>query len=292
MAGIHESHSSLKISISAPAKINLTLETLRKRPDGYHEIRSVMQTISLSDTLIFQPVEGITIKSDNSEWDGNKSLVSQAVKLLKERTGCTRGANIFIQKRIPWFSGLGGDSSDAAATLTGLNRLWGLGQSREELMSLGGELGSDVVFFFHGGTALAEGRGEIITPLPMIPHRWIVLLIPDIPQFPGKTRLAYQNLKPDYYTDGRITDEMVAALRLGQGFDVSLMFNVFERIIFSLHPELENSCQNMLNSGAPNVHLAGSGMTLFSLLDDSEKAKSLLSKLEMLGEKCYIAETR
>jgi len=138
---------------------------------------------------------------------------------------------------------------------------------------------------------LATGRGEIITPLPMVPHWWIVLLMPNIPQIPGKTRLAYQNLKPDYFTEGRITTEMVAALRSGYGFDTPLLFNVFERVVFSLQPELAIVRQDMLDSGASNVHLAGAGMTLFSLFDNYEKAMEFLSKLERLGGKCKLVGT-
>jgi 4-diphosphocytidyl-2-C-methyl-D-erythritol kinase len=291
MARIHESHLSSVIILSSPAKINLTLEVLGKRLDGYHEIRSVMQTISLSDTLSFKASERLEITSDNPEWEGSKSLVSQAANLLKEKTGFAQGASIFVQKCIPWFSGLGGDSSDAAATLIGLNKLWGVDLKREELLSIGRNLGSDVGFFFYGGTALATGRGEIITPLPPISHRWIVLLLPEVPRIPGKTRLAYQSLKPSHYTDGQLSNKLVTGLNLGENIDESLMFNVFTNAVFSLQPELEIIRRQYLELGASHVHLAGSGMALFSVFDDYTRAEDLFSKLEKQGSTCYLAET-
>jgi 4-diphosphocytidyl-2-C-methyl-D-erythritol kinase len=291
MARIHESHLSSVIILSSPAKINLTLEVLGKRPDGYHEIRSVMQTISLSDTLSFKASERFEIASDNPEWEGSKSLVSQAANLLKEKTGFAQGASIFVQKRIPWFSGLGGDSSNAAATLIGLNKLWGVDLNREELLSMGRELGSDVGFFFYGGTALATGRGEIITPLPPILHRWIVLLIPEVSRMTGKTRLAYQSIKPSHYTDGQLSNKLVTSLNLGENIDESLMFNVFVNAVFPLQPGLEMARRHLLKMGASNVHLAGSGIALFSILDDYDRAKNLFSKLEKQGSTCYLAET-
>jgi 4-diphosphocytidyl-2-C-methyl-D-erythritol kinase len=291
MARIHENYSSSIIILSAPAKINLTLEVLGKRPDGYHEIRSVMQTISLSDTLSFKASERLEIDSDNLEWEGSKSLVSQAANLLKEKTGFTQGASIIVKKRIPWFSGLGGDSSDAAATLIGLNKLWGVNLNREELLSIGRKLGSDVGFFFYGGTALATGRGEIITPLPPILRRWIVLLMPEVPRKPGKTRLAYQNLKPSHYTDGQLTNKIVTGLNLGENPDESLMFNVFINVVFPLQPELEIIRRQYLELGVSQVHMAGSGMALFSMFDDYNRAEGLFSKLEKQGSTCYLAET-
>ena len=154
------------ITISAPAKINLTLEVLSQRADGYHEIRSVIQAISLCDRLSFEPADGLGFRSDSAEWVAEKSLVSKVAAWLKKESGTAKGTIISVKKRIPLLAGLGGDSSDAAATLRGLNQLWGLGLTLEQLIPLARQLGSDVAFFLYGGTALVEGRGEIVTPLP------------------------------------------------------------------------------------------------------------------------------
>ncbi|HEX9975803.1 MAG TPA: 4-(cytidine 5'-diphospho)-2-C-methyl-D-erythritol kinase, partial [Dehalococcoidales bacterium] len=218
------------IAISAPAKINLTLEVLGKRDDGYHEIRSVIQTISLCDNLTFEPANSLEFKSDSAEWAAEKSLVSRAAMLLQPTGSHSHGATIGVKKRIPLLSGLGGDSSDAAATLEGLNKLWKLGLSREDLLPLARQLGSDVAFFLYGGTALVEGRGEKITPLPPLPQRWVVLAIPDTPRLPEKTKRLYARLKINHYTDGQITEKFIKALKEGKELKPSLLFNTFENV--------------------------------------------------------------
>ncbi|MFC1981580.1 4-(cytidine 5'-diphospho)-2-C-methyl-D-erythritol kinase [Chloroflexota bacterium] len=158
------------LTVPAPAKLNLTLEVLGKRPDGFHEIRSVIQAINLCDSLRFQLSQEVTVKSDMPDWSAEESLVSKAASLLQRTTGCSKGASIEVEKLIPLISGLGGDSSDAAAALRGLNQLWKLGLTQEKLVGLAAQLGSDVAFFLYGGTALAEGRGELVTPLPPPPQ--------------------------------------------------------------------------------------------------------------------------
>ncbi len=221
------------LTVQAPAKLNLTLEVLGKRPDGYHEIRSVLQTISLCDTLRFELSETIIFKSETPGWTPEKSLVARAVSLLRETTHTTKGAIIEVAKRIPLVSGLGGDSSDAAATLRGLNKLWRLNLSEEKLLELAARLGSDVPFFLYGGTALAAGRGEVLTPLPPFPHHWVVLVVPDVPQIPDKTRQLYASLQPGHYTEGRITTKLVETLKQGKGFSTALLFNAFENVAFT-----------------------------------------------------------
>ena len=152
------------LTILAPAKLNLTLEVLAKRPDGLHEIRSLIQTINLCDSLRFRLSQSISFKCDEPKWLPERSLVSKAASLLQKATKCPNGATIEVNKRIPLLSGLGGDSSDAAAILRGLNKLWELGLSPPELVELASQLGSDIAFFLYGGTALVRGRGEIVTP--------------------------------------------------------------------------------------------------------------------------------
>ncbi len=279
------------LTLDAPAKLNLTLEVLGRRDDGYHEIRSLVQTIDLHDTLHFHEAENTTITADGPGWDARLSLVSRAVALLQEETGCRQGVRIHLAKRIPLMSGLGGDSSDAAATLVGLNRLWELGLEREQLEELAARLGSDVPFFVRGGTALVAGRGERVTPLPPLPERWVVLVLPPVMRQAGKTARAYAALTPEDFTDGSRTEQAVAALRAGRVQELPL-FNAFERTAFTGRLGLAEYRWQMLAAGAPGVHLAGSGPALFSLLPDRASAASLQPALEGLGLHPLVVKTR
>ena len=163
-----------QVTIETPAKVNLTLEVLGKRNDGYHEIASVMQAINLCDRLTFSIADDLSLITDTPGLDTKDNLVYRAASLLNDKTGVSAGAEIHLCKGIPVAAGLGGGSSDAAATLLGLNRLWGLHLARDELEELAAQLGSDVPFFLAGGAALAEGRGERITPLPSPPTSCLV----------------------------------------------------------------------------------------------------------------------
>ncbi len=278
------------LTVLAPAKLNLTLEVLAKRRDGFHEIRSVLQAISLSDSLCFQLSQHVAFKSNLPDWIAEKSLVSKAASLLQQVTGCSKGVTVEVKKRIPLLSGLGGDSSDAAAVLRGLNQLWELGLSPGELLGLASQLGSDVAFFLYGGTALVEGRGEIVTPLPSLPHRWVVLVIPPVPRLPGKTKQLYASLKDSHYTDGRTTRKLVEELKAGREFTPSL-FNTFENVAFTHFSELSVSREHMVKIGATDVHLAGSGPALFTLIKDREQAEELHIRLQQQRLESYLAET-
>ena len=278
--------------IEAPAKINLTLEVLGKRPDGYHEIRSVIQTVNFCDSLQITPDKEVRFKSNKSVWSGEQSLVAKAVKLLQAATGSTQGASIKIKKCLPLISGLGGDSSDAAAVLRGLNQLWELGLSTTKLQALAQQLGSDVSFFLSGGTALMEGRGEKVTPLPPMPHQWVILIIPEVPRLPGKTKRVYSMLRPSHYTDGKITEKLITFLKSGGEFSSSLLYNVFENVVFGSGEELTILRDHLLKIGAPNIHLAGSGPTMFTLLEDKSQAEDLLVRLKNQRIEAFLTETR
>ena len=279
------------LTVLAPAKLNLTLEVLAKRQDSFHEIRSVIQTINLRDSLRFRLSQNVTFKSTMPDWVPEESLVSEAVSLLKETTGCSKGARIEISKRIPLVSGLGGDSSDAAATLRGLNKLWDSGLSREKLLELAVQLGSDVAFFLYGGTALVEGRGEVVTPLPPLPHMWVILVVPPVPRIVRKTEQLYTSLKDAHYTDGQITQRLVEGLREGREFTSSLLFNVFENIAFTRLSQVSVYREHMVKFGATNVHLAGSGPTLFTLVKDKAQAEKLYIHLQRQEMRPYLVET-
>jgi 4-diphosphocytidyl-2-C-methyl-D-erythritol kinase len=279
------------IILTAPAKINLTLEVLRKRADGFHEIRSVLQTIDLHDTLFFEPGERVIWECDAPGWSAAQSLVSKAVSLLQEAAGVKKGAAIKIEKHIPMMSGLGGDSSDAAAVLKGLSELWDLKIPAEKLEEIASRLGSDVMFFLKGGTALAAGRGERITPLPPVGQMWMVLVMPDIPVEMGKTGRMYSSLKPAYFTDGSITRKLADALKQSIPFLPAMLFNAFENIAFEDFTLKHLCLEPMKKSGALHVHLAGSGPTLFTMAPDKARAEELYRKYKSLGMKAIISST-
>ena len=278
------------LTVQAPAKINLTLEVLGKRPDGYHEIRSAIQTINLWDSLCVQLSQSIEFKCDMPNWVSEESLLSRAVRLLQKITGCSKGAKVEVSKRIPLVSGLGGDSSDAAAILRGLNKLWGLGLSPEKLAWLALQLGSDVAFFLYGGTALVEGRGEIITPLLPLPHLWVVLMMPPVPRVKGKTEQLYASLNTSHYSRGQITYRLVGLLTGGK-IVTPVQFNVFDEVAFDCFVGLEGYWQQFLKAGAKEVHLAGSGPTLFTLVKDKAEAEKIYDNLQKQGLESYLTET-
>ncbi|MFC2005812.1 4-(cytidine 5'-diphospho)-2-C-methyl-D-erythritol kinase [Chloroflexota bacterium] len=279
------------LTVLAPAKINLTLEVLSKRGDGFHEIRSVFQTINLADSICFQPGQSIAFKCNLTSWTPEESLVSKAASLLQEATGCSKGVTIEVCKRIPLVSGLGGDSSDAAAVLRGLNQFWELGLSPGELLEMASQLGSDVAFFLYGGTALVEGKGEIVSTLPSLPHRWVVLAIPPVPRLPGKTKQLYSSLRAGHYTDGQITQRLVEELREGKEFTPSLLFNTFENVAFTRFSTIRVSRDHIVKIGATDVHLAGSGPSLFTLVEDKAQAEVLRTRFEQQRLESYLTDT-
>jgi len=278
------------LTVTAPAKLNLTLEVLGNRSDGFHEIRSVIQAIDLCDIMRFKVGEGIKFQCDMEEWSAGESLVNKAADLLQEVAGESRGALITIEKRIPLISGMGGDSSDAAAVLRGLNELWGLGLSQEKLLEIALQLGSDVFFFLHGGTALAEGRGEKVTPLPSLHKMWVVIIVPDVPVKAGKTARMYAGLQAGHYTDGSITKKLVDTLHKGKHFSPSMLFNTFENIAFE-DSSLQTYKEHLVKLGASHVHLVGSGPTLFTMFDDKAEAEDLYNSCKNQGMHVYLAQT-
>jgi 4-diphosphocytidyl-2-C-methyl-D-erythritol kinase len=218
------------ITLEAYAKINLTLEVLSKRSDDYHEIRSVMQTISLCDRLSFENFPHLCFQCMSSGWVAEESVVSKAARLLMQRTGIPRGAKVKIDKCIPLSSGLGGDSSDAVVVLRGLNQLWETGVPASDLVSLAAALGSDLPFFFSGGTALVQGRGDLVSSLPEMSQCWLVLLFPDVARLTSKTAVLYSMLCPEDFTQGTHTDAFLMRLTQGASITSEDLFNVFEKV--------------------------------------------------------------
>jgi len=278
------------MTTTAPAKINLTLEVLNKRPDGFHEIRSVVQTISFNDKIKIGPSPKLEIKCNLPEWSAAKSLVSKAVTLLRNSTGSKQGALIEIEKKIPLSSGMGGDSSDAAAVLRGLNLQWNLKLSLRDLIAYAGQLGSDVPLFLYGGTVLIEGKGEKIRPLRPMPHMTVILLVPPIHVPENKTQQMYAQLVVRNYTPGRITADFINMLD-GKASKPGIgLFNIFDDIGLNFFPGLSEYRQKFLAAGAGDVHLAGSGPTLYTLTRDDVKAYDILNRLKDQGLEVFLAD--
>jgi len=278
------------MTTTAPAKLNLTLEVLKKRPDGFHEIRSVVQTITFNDKLKIGSAPRVEIKCNLPEWSVSKSLVSKTVSLLQNSTGCHQGALIEIEKRIPLSSGMGGDSSDAAAVLRGLNLLWNLKLSLRDLITYASQLGSDVPLFLYGGTVLIEGKGEKIRPLRPMPHMTVILLIPALTKHENKTQQMYSQLFVRNYTSGSITEDFLNMLD-GKASKPGIgLYNVFEEPAYRYFSGLKEFKNKFLEAGADTVHLAGSGPALFSLTRDDVKAYDIHKKLQGMGLQAYLAD--
>lgn len=279
------------ITISAYAKINLTLEVLGKRTDGYHEVVTVLQEIDLKDTLTFAEHPKLTLECDHPALQSGQNLALKAARLLQEEAASRKGALISIEKGIPVASGLGGGASDAAATLRALNDLWGLGLPTEQLLSLASGLGSDISFFLHGGTALGEGRGERVTPLPPFPTSWMVLFRAPVDIPSGKTKRLYDSLNASHFDEGRSTKEMADMLNRGGEISPSCLVNTFEKVAFTTYDGLENYWQRFRELGADNIHLAGSGPTIFTLSQDKNHGEGIYRNLVKEGFEAYFVQS-
>ena len=274
----------------APAKINWTLEVLGARDDGYHEVRSVLQTIALCDVVHLEPAKELTLLTDGSRSPSEDDLALLAARLLAEAVGRLPKVAIRLTKRIPAAAGLGGGSSDAAAVLRGLDRLWGLGLGQAVLAQMASRLGSDVPFFLFGGTALAQGRGERITPLPDCPIARLVLLVPPF-SLPEKTRRLYQALTPADFGDGSHTQALVRGIHDGGRIDDDCLYNCFRRAAFVTFEGLAAYEAALLAAGARRVHLAGSGPALFALAGDWSADEALRGALSALEAQVFVVRT-
>lgn len=249
------------MKIRSFAKINLGIEVVGTRPDGYHDILTLFQSIDLADVLDISelPRGEIALSGDDPEipWDGT-NLVHRAAALLKEETGCPKGARIAVTKSIPAGKGLGGGSSNAAAALLGLDLLWDLGLGREDLARLAGRLGADVPYFLGGGLCLGEGRGDRLTPLPDLPPASVVLAFPP---FPVGTAGIYAAWRPSL-TSG---DKPSRIRRFLENRDLGLLENRLEETIFRFHPQLEEYKMFFRSRGAAASLVSGTGSAVFGL---------------------------
>jgi 4-diphosphocytidyl-2-C-methyl-D-erythritol kinase len=267
--------------VRAPAKVNLFLEVLARRPDGYHEIATLLVAVSLYDTLVFKEDSSgaIRLHCDMAGLStGPDNLVCKAAELLRRRTGCARGADIRLTKRIPLAAGLAGGSTDCAAALAGLNRLWRLGLDREELARLGGELGSDVPFFFHTPAAWCTGRGEVVTPLALGRPLDFVIAKPAVGL---STAEVYRGVTvPDRPETG---DEIRRAVAAGDVEEMGRrLFNRLQEAAERLRPEIAAGLAELRVQRPAGLMMSGSGTSLFALCRDSGEAWRIARGLKRL----------
>ena len=281
----------MSLTLQAHAKINLTLEVLGKRDDGYHNIATVFQTISLSNTLSFEPNQTIELHCTDTSLEFPDNLVLKAAQLLKEETACSKGVSIHLRKSIPTAAGLGSGSTDAATTLIGLNQLWELNLAPEKLSELAAKLGSDVAFFLQGGTAAAKGRGEILTPLPPAYEAWGIIATPLDEPISNKTAKLYSQLNQSHYTQGQFTETLVNSVNTGQQIDDKLLYNVFAQVAFDFFPKLADYRSQLIEAGAKNIHIAGSGPTLFTLVADKTQGEAIVENLKSSNLEIHLVHT-
>jgi 4-diphosphocytidyl-2-C-methyl-D-erythritol kinase len=280
------------LEVRAFAKINLTLEVLGRRPDGYHEVCTILQTIDLADRLEVQPAASLQVECDAPALAGEANLVWRAATALAARQGIRPQARIRIHKAIPVGMGLGGGSSDAAAALVALNHLWGLDLPAAELAQVAAGLGADVPFFLWGGTALAQGRGDQVSPLPSLPSLPLLLVCPK-ETIPHKTARLYSLLTSAHYSDGAATNRMVQALERGT-FDPDLLSNVFELVAFQAFPGLDQLVYELVEKvflGRTSPCLSGAGPALFCLPATPAEHQRAARVLPPEGARAYLVHT-
>ncbi|MCC2090340.1 4-(cytidine 5'-diphospho)-2-C-methyl-D-erythritol kinase [Mammaliicoccus sciuri] len=274
---------------TAPAKINLTLDTLYKREDGYHEVEMIMTTIDLNDRLTFECRDDGEIIIDvehNFVPSDHRNLAYKAAKLMQDRYNIKKGVKISLEKSIPISAGLAGGSSDAAATFRGLNELWGINESLETLSELASEIGSDISFCIYGKTALCQGRGEKITHLPKPPSAWVVIAKPDIgvstPEIYGALDL-----------ENKDEVQTQACLKAIENNDYALMCqslgNSLEKVTMQLYPEVEKLKNTMSNTGVDAALMSGSGPTIYGFVQKERQAKQVYNALMGCCNDVYIA---
>jgi len=277
--------------VRAYAKINLTLDVLGKRNDGYHDLATVMQTVDLHDTICLSSTNDnqVQIVCTIPELSNDNNLAARAVHLVRQHINSRQGVLIELHKRIPMAAGLGGGSSDAAAVLLALQRWWQLQLSPTDLLEMASSLGSDVPFFITGGLALCEGRGERVTALSSNwpgAIRWLLLLKPAISV---STAAVFRNLPASDYTDGLHSRAVCAALLAGKVPKLEDLHNSFERIVLETYPEVALSRESLLKAGASIVRLSGTGPTLFAPFSDLTEAHKVQKQLQTQGYEVYLS---
>jgi len=281
---------SAPLVLSAPAKVNLTLEVLGRRPDGYHEVRMLMAGVSLSDELSFEPAEGLHLGCDRPELDCSESnLILRAARALQKALGRAEGARISLKKRIPLGGGLAGGSTDAAAALKGLNALWRGGLGLDDLRRIGATLGSDIPFCLETGWAYATGRGEKLSPLSLRRSLHLVLANPG---FEVSTKWAYSGLARIHTSRKNLSRACFEAI---QSRDLDAMaltaINDLEPVTSGRYPEIALLERALLDQGALISRMSGSGPTVWGLFKDASAAKKACAAINKAGTLALAVQT-
>lgn len=266
------------ISLNAPAKLNLGLEVIGQRDDGYHEIATIFQAVSLVDTLSLEPAPSLVLETNAAGINGDDNLVLVALRSLRAALGICAGAKVELTKRIPLAAGLGGASSDAAAAIRAGSRLWDVPISPEQLTETATNVGSDVPFFLRGGTAFGTGRGERLTLLPR-PAGWFVVAAPRI-AIPRKTATLYAALTPADFSPGNRVRQLTRRLEAGTPLDPVLLDNAFARPLLEIAPALRDLRRQILDAGAPFVALSGAGPSHYTIVPDAAAAQHVATALQ------------
>ncbi|MCK9217747.1 MAG: 4-(cytidine 5'-diphospho)-2-C-methyl-D-erythritol kinase [Firmicutes bacterium] len=263
----------MKYILKAPAKINLAIDVLSKRPDGYHEVNLIMQSISLCDIIELKTINEnkiIVATSSESVPNGNKNIVYKAAELIKDKYNIKTGVEIEIEKNIPVAAGLGGGSTDAAAVIKLLNKAWKLGMPEKEILNIGGMIGADVPFCIVGGTAFAEGLGEKLTPLNPIPDCFILLAKPDVNI---STKKVYEGLDINKIDKRPDISGIIDAIDRGQLEKLAAkLCNVLEGVTIDMCPLVQTIKKSFIEYGAIGSSMSGSGPTVFGIFDNQNKA--------------------
>ncbi len=276
------------IELQAPAKLNLGLEVLGRRDDGYHEIATILLAIDLYDTVQLAASDSIELSCAEPMLAGDDNLALRALHALRDETGFSGGAQLDLVKRIPIASGLGGASSDAAAALRGGRELWRLDIEDEGVFSIAARLGSDVPFFLQGGCAVGRGRGELLTPLPPPADSWFVVVAPRM-AIPNKTATLYTRLQADEYSDGARIAAQAARFEAGLHLDPLLLENAFAKLLYSLVPWLADLPGLMRDAGAGAVGISGAGPAHYALIATSDEAELTANQLrERLRDRAQV----
>jgi len=278
------------LSVRAPAKINWFLHVLKKRHDGYHDIVSLMQCVSLHDELIFEHADSIVVESD-LDIPVSENLVYKAASFLQQYASCRKGARIILRKQIPLSAGLGGGSSDAAYTLSGLNPLWELGLPREELCFIGARIGSDIPFFFHAPAALVEGKGDSVKPLKMDLFFWLLLVKPDITVSTAWAYAAFDLMPGPALTKKPLDIKLFCQGLHKQDFLslAHLLSNDLEEVVMREYPAVGDIKHKLIEMGAEISLMSGSGPTVFGVFRTREKAENALTVMK--PHWCCIVQT-
>lgn len=281
----------MKIELDAFAKINLSLDVLRKREDGYHELEMIMQQISLKDKVILEEIDsGIKLTCSNEKVPtDSRNLVYKAYDLLKEKFDIDKGVKIHIEKNIPIAAGLAGGSSDAAQTLIGLNQMWDLKLSKKELMEIGLNIGADVPYCIMGSTAFACGIGEKLTPLEGFKGKIILLAKADIDV---STAYVYGNLDIKAIKNHPNTKELINAIKTDDlDFLAKNMKNVLENVTIKKHPIIGHIKKEMIDCGALGSLMSGSGPSVFGIFDNFKRAEKCMDILKKNMDQVYLIKT-